>query len=372
MRKILGRDEFFPLPLRERAGVRGILFSAVLIAAGIAASGNFAAFGQNNAGQNNSAGQSSPYHYHAHLTPAQRANLERKAQGLYDVIKAPDWGQRSDHDQYVILSRFLAFSGILSSTPTAHVDEVETLWKKLLDKNPQWKTRPPRDMNVKEYHEAIQKQKDEAKTIEEKAKMWRPWVTGDGAAVEYHHGHYSVAVHQYRIDFLEGGKKFKTITFGYPIAPAFGWNGSQPPDRKIFVIGRSDSGYTRDTMEEETIMGQLEQQGKDPSNWVQPNADYKEFYGVISIDGKILARIPFHRHIPDKALSAVYTAPDGSFAAFLEGHMIYDNDEGQQWEFSYENISGVILWTPKRGLRTVSLDEAKKEFPILEKWHIVP
>jgi hypothetical protein len=116
----------------------------------------------------------------------------------------------------------------------------------------------------------------------------------------------------------------------------------------------------------------LSQKGKDPKRWVQPNADYKEFYGVISIDGKILARIPFHQHIPDKALKPVFADPDGKFAVFLVGHMAGPDDEDPNWGFSYEGISGVILWTPKRGLRTVSLGEAKKEFPILEKWHIVP
>ena len=359
MRKILGRSDFIPLPLRERAGVRGILFLAILIAAG-----SVAAFGQNN-----SAGQSSPYHYHAHLTPAQRANLERKAQGLYDVIKAPDWGQRSDHDQYVILSRFLAFSGILSSTPTAHVDEAETLWKKLLDKNPQWKTRPPRDMNVKEYHEAIQKQKDEAKTIEEKAKMWRPL---DGAVMVYHHGSFRAIIHPYHVDFFRALEKkpFKIITFGYPVMPIIGWNGVFPRDRKIFVLGRSDSGYQHQTMEEWGIMGKLEQEGKDPRNWVQPNADYKEFYGVISIDGKILARIPFHRHIPGLGLKPIFADPDGHFAAFLIGKMVPpgDEDEVSYWGVSYANISGIIVWTPDKSLRTVSPEEAKREFPILKKW----
>ena len=33
MKKIFGRAGFFPLPLREKAGMREILFSAVLIAA---------------------------------------------------------------------------------------------------------------------------------------------------------------------------------------------------------------------------------------------------------------------------------------------------------------------------------------------------
>ncbi len=375
---------------RREARMKRIFWATVLMLAGNLAL--WPAFGQNNS-QDNSAGQA--HHYHAHLTPTQRKMFERKAKELYGVMKVPSWIQRSDHDQYVILSRFLAYSGILSSTPTARVDEAEGLWKNLLDKNPRWKTRPPRDMNVKEYHEAIQKQKDEGKTIEEKAKTWRP---KDTIAWLYHDGSRLAAVHQYRIDFFnipksvecyatrlnvrscdklspglpdfvkfkKGGqdynlKPFKTITFGQPItiAPVSGAD--------IIAIGASD-GYGWLDFQEEAIMDKLEAEGRHPAHWVQPNANFDEFYGVLSIAGKVLARIPFHEHIPDKALKVAFSDPDGKLAAFLVGQMAHDYDEGPGWGFSYRSVSGVIVWTPKRGLRTLSPSEAKKEFPILKRY----
>ncbi len=353
------------------------------------------AFGQNNS-QDNSAGQA--HHYHAHLTPTQRKMFERKAKELYGAIKAAGWSQRSDHDQYVILSRFLAYSGILSSTPTAHVDEAEGLWKNLLDKNPRWKTRPPRDMNVKEYHEAVKKQENEATTIKEKAKTWKPWGSVNTSSTPFYYGTYRASLHPYDFESYKEYpnnklKPFKVIKFGYPIESPWWkvheWQQTFEPDSvgkvKIFALGTSIEGYQPESMEEQAVMGILKQEGEDPSHWVQPNADYKEFYGIISIDGKILARIPFHSHIPDKVLEPYYAAPDGNFAEFLVGDMeeptcppgIHFEDcesglgEGPALEFYAKKA---ILWTPKNGLRTVSLDEARNEAKkhVPKTWNIVP
>ncbi len=332
--------------------MRKIFWVAVLMFAG-----NLAVFGQNSQAQSQQA-ESRELHHRAWQTDI------AKWKPLLDQYHA---GKLDDHDGTAILFHMLTDYGLLHSTGTAAVEALSQEYQALIKKHPDYMINTPMRTHQQEAARGALKKKGQ--DLAEKRKNWTPQ---DGTTIDYHHGPYSAAVHQYRIDFAKNGKKFKMITFGYPVMPAFGWNGSQPPNRKIFVIGRSKSGYTRDTLEEGAIMRQLESGGKDPSNWVQPNANYKEFYGVISIDGKVLAQIPFHQHIPDKALQPVFADPDGKFAAFLVGHMAGPDDEDPNWGFSYEGVSGVILWTPKRGLRAVSLDEAKKEFPILEKWHIVP
>jgi len=306
-----------------------------------------------------------PRFYREPLTQDERTDYQHQAQSFYGMMKAPDWGKRSDHDQYIILFRLISDYATLDSTGTARAQEAQGLWNKLLAKEPQWRDNPPQDRTFKEQRDLIRKQQAKAQAIAEKAKTWRPDASN------------------YQMSFFQGrGRKpFKTITFGYPIS----WTGGSSClswflfhhknlKPKIYAVGTDVAGYQPQTWNEHAMMNHLETEGKDLRHlWLYPNASYKEFYGVISTGGKILSQIPFLTHFPNKVLMPIWADPNGSFAAFLIGGMTKDNDdEPGTWFFNYGSATGVIIWTPKKGLRTISIDQAKKEFPILVKWRCLP
>ncbi len=409
---------------RREARMRKIFLSLILIAGGGAA---FAQTPPQNPSQNSSTRKS------ALSLPVKKGFEKRKAE-LETMLSDYRAGKYTDVQGHAILVQMLFACGQLAEKESPDCRAAFKEYHNLNQKHPEFNNPPEFHkkypaltgydlLNIELPSQKAAREKEEKKKqeVQEQAKTWTPL---DANAAMYHNWPYFVIIHSYRIEFykLPSGvtchladgspchehsmgnaayvqeppnsaprffnasfeknghsyslKPFKIMKFGHPIvAPAEApYEQNKHIETKIFAVGSSmdDYGYQGETNQEESVMKLLEGEGQDPSNWVQPNADYKEFYGVISIEGKILAQIPFHQHIPDKALKPVFAASDGRFAAFLVGHMAPPDDEDPHWGFSYEGVSGVILWTPKRGLRTVSLDEVKKEFPILEKWHIIP
>ncbi len=261
------------------------------------------------------------------------------------------------------------------------------LEKEFFAKHPEWRYAPPRDRNVKEFHDAELKQRKEAADIDEKIRSWKPL---DTHAFLYHDGPFVALLYQYRVEFYrlppgvecfdplfrrgaacsevpaggvgaataydnalriefkKGGaayqlKPYRVITFSYPVSSAT--FESHTRDVKAFAIGVRDSGYERSSIGEEAVMGRLSDEGQNPKGWRQDKADQAEFYGVLSTDGKILAKIP------------VPPGPD---------------DETSDWGFVLPTPSWAIVWTAEGGTRMLSTREAKKEFSVLGQWHIVP
>ena len=426
MRKIFGRAGFFPLPLRERAGVRGILFSVVLIAGWLTVSGGVAVFGQNNSAPQPSNPQpnfftvtpvtstvvappqssidaSAPKELLGKVwvkDPTRRKYLKNQIKEFSQKIEEYRQGKRDDWDGYVLMFMTLQDYGLLGLNQSPECLKLLTEWRALVKKHPDYQKRTSHEFSdQRKAREAWQKRQDE---IKEKAKQ--PFVPKDERARRFCSGNRMAAIYQFRIEFykLPSGvechenskgpwkmsdfyqfglvhhgenidlKPYKIITFGQNLSssefgqfPAANCDGTKK-NCMLIAISAHGHGYGGSDEKEQEIINEMDKEGH-PYKWHNPNADYQEFYGVITTDGKVLGSVPFHAHWPDMVIQPISIWPDGT-ALFALGKFVSDTGDDAEGGTVFADVKEVIVWSKKKGVQRMSADEAEKKFPELRSW----
>lgn len=137
MRKIFGRAGFLPLPLRERAGVRGILFSVFLIAAG-----NFAAFGQNSGTQTQNTAPSATAKESRLMSSAVKKGFEKRKAELETMLADYHAGKYTDVQGHAILVQILFACGQLKEKQSSDCRGALKEYKALNRAHPEFQNPP--------------------------------------------------------------------------------------------------------------------------------------------------------------------------------------------------------------------------------------
>ena len=385
MKKIFGRAGFFPLPLRERAGVRGILFSAVLIAGWLTVSGSVAAFGQNNSapqpsnpqpnfftvtpvtstvvapplpaqGRNQGGKNSSSHRKNREafnkLTLAQRRGFENQISQLKGKLAEYHQGKLGDQDGHAILWNILYRYAILGSTTTPEFQMLKKEYDLLRKKHPEFKKNPP--IELKEQKTAREAADKKEQDIKEMAKNFVPKDTA--IAGIYGREHYLLLVYQYHIEFYalplsisvksappphvhfltlyEGNKNIppsgflrnsdvkhvlsqlninksvKVMSFKHPLQHVSPF--PFKPKKFFWACENLLGKYRGSTSQEDNILRTKYRNGE--MAWSNESAEYHDFCGAVSWDGKIIYRLPFRQHDPD---TAVFIGPLNSQATSI-------------------------------------------------------
>jgi len=98
-------------------------------------------------------------------------------------------------------------------------------------------------------------------------------------------------------------------------------------------------------------------------HWPEGRADYKRFYGIFSIDGKVILKLPFKASFPGRVLAPVYCDPKGQSAAFAVGKAVVRQGEGPRGSYEYRSLGTVIYWSRTSGTTKMSVDEAIRKYP---------
>ena len=302
--------------------MKKVFLSAILILAG-----NSAAFAQTPP-QNPSQWK----HVQVRRSKArQKGNLELDLSRWRLKLNQYHQGQRDDWDGYAILWNMLTDYGLLHSTGTAEAVQLSREYQVLFKKHPEYIQRRflrthGQEARRKAARGALKKK---GQDLEEKRKNWTPL---DNKGVKSDRNKNDLAVvYQYRIEFFHlkpseiepsgivriskiSEKPHKIMTFQDNVINAAPMSCADCTGPAIAVCTDPEQGYFARTKAEQTIVG------RDPIPWHNPKGEFRDFCGVINVDGTIAAQIPGEWN------PTTYTEPlgilsDGKEALFGVGHM---------------------------------------------------
>ncbi len=345
------------------------------------------------------------------LTEDSRREHRERIEGLKEKLREARQGKRDDSDRLAILYRLYMAHFALSEDLTPEARAYRAEGEELLRKHPEFKTNFPFDL--REEREGRERRKRIAAQREAslagKIKTFKP---RDATAKVFWDGDNLMAIHQRRIDFYKlpkgveciveygGGqpvrtlrfngraaqgetsslsfrrgkdavdlKPFKRITFGQALVfPSFvgspaGCDKTAEHCRTVAVAAYGH-GYGASDGDEYEALLRLNEIGR-PFHWTDAKADFQEFYGVVSIDGKVLGQVPFKANWPDIVLSPLYVYEDGTaifgIGRFAPVEKAEECPDGRCERFG--KIREVLVWSPRAGVRRMPLVEAEREFP---------
>lgn len=348
-------------------------------------------------GGNSIVEERSPQRNKEPLSPDLRNLMNSQVVDLKKMLEECHQGKRDEAEKYVILKRMLRAYGVLELNSSTEATAAKKEWDELLLKHPELKKNPPTEL--KEQKEMAAKERAKENQISSKTKTFVP---KDIRAKVYWSGNFLAAIYQFRVElyelpkevepfheygnewqplragewqgstielrFFKGGQRvqlepYKTITFGQKISVqgACKWS-SKNCDYFALFSERIYPGYAFNNEEEREVLLKLKGNGK-PYQWKNTNANYQEFYGVLSTDGKVVGAVPFKAEPPNKILQALYVYPDGT-ALFGVGGAIPDKRDLDSLRFG--DVKEVVVWTKAGGISNMSIAKAIELHPVLK------
>jgi hypothetical protein len=331
------------------------------------------------------------------LTPAERKDLEQRVEKMQPLLDEFHQGKRDDSDGHAIVRKMLQYYSILGSTNTATFQGLLKEWQSLRQKHPEFVTSPPLEL-----HEHTERRANYKKHADEIAARAQHFAPKDARATLFWSGKRLAAVFQRRIEFYEipDGVNFvavhgstdniepvhlhrregaqvdslsfrrgqtpvnltprKVITFGRMLTGS-GWT-----SYGAFAVTASTNGYIANDGDEQEILKRLDDD-KRPFTWNNPTADYQEFYGVISVDGKVLTEIPF-KSTSSAIMQALYSAPDGTVLFGIGSYVELKGEDPEDYGAVFGNVSKVVSWTKEKGIQYLSVSEALDRYPEMKRW----
>ena len=174
--------------------------------------------------------------------------------------------------------------------------------------------------------------------------------------------------HPGRPKFLKDGKQIhlkphKVVRFAYNINAVS--EGSEAeirhPCQYILVSTNMQSPLSIEPSTTEE-MGLVKLRPK--RKWNSGKSEYDEFYGMFSVDGKLVFRAYEKARMPDKWIYRWYIQPDGKMALFAIGRVVLFDDGNYSGE-TLGCVKQVLIWTKGSGVKRVPLEEAMKRYPVL-------
>lgn len=334
------------------------------------------------------------------LKSEERQYRQSRVKEVKELLKEARQGKRDDKEKYVLLRHLLMNYAILEREESdSEVREAKKEWDELLRKRPEFKTNPP-PLEIKEQRELREQTKSRERDLEKKAVSYVP---KDARAKVFWSGQDLVAVFQFRIEFYRlpenvecqreyGGtwqslasgnwqgstqmprfvrngkvislKPHKTISFGEKVAAQGSCSRASKACEFIAVYSEKISpDYSYNDDEEWRVLRKLRADGK-PYKFDNPTADYREFYGVFAVDGRLLGQVPFKAEPPGKILKALHVYPDGT-ALFGLGKAVTNEDDHDYSRFG--GVEQVISWSTDHEVQQFRLQEALEKHPALKK-----
>jgi len=353
----------------------------------------------------NELGEHENKHPEIKLREDMRKDTERNIEEHEGKLKEFRQAKRDYRDAYIILRILTADHIRLRQRGKAleYVREMETLKKK----HPDLVSDPPRELSEqRKTREEFERKKEEIKK--------KPFIPKDSRAVIYQYGNKIAAFFQYRIEFYElpedvgvyFEEEYKELRKpGDPFSPDTGIlrfcpNNSvkvissrrkfDSPEIKVYkckserkikpknvisfrhrldhprfediyqrkevlVCSNPLLGYSGSDQEEKhAIATRLGRYGAYP--WVNQNADFEDFYGVVSIDGNVFFQLPLKSEPPNILVRCFFLSPDGRKAVFGVGEKIVEDEN--EW---IGNIREIIIWEHPDRIRKLN-SESGNEF----------
>lgn len=94
--------------------------------------------------------------------------------------------------------------------------------------------------------------------------------------------------------------------------------------------------------------------------WVNHGAEFKDFCGALTLDGKVLFRLPFSQHYPDKLLRVIEVSNEGKKAVILVGEKVTYTDADDK-SFMVGNPRQVYIWDFPDKIRVFSFEDKSEE-----------
>lgn len=331
------------------------------------------------------------------LSPTQRKDFELRLEKMQPLLNEFHQGKRDDSDGHAIIRKMLQYYSILGSTNTTTFQGLLKEWQSLRQKHPEFVTSPPLEL-----HEHAERRAGYRQHEDHIAVRAEHFVPRDARATLFWSDKHLAAVFQRRIEFYEipdgvdfvavhgstaniepvhlhrregtqvDGLSFrrgqtsinvtptKVITFGRMLV-ASGWT-----SYGAFAVTASTNGYIANDGDEQEILKRLDD-NKRSFTWNIPTADYQEFYGVISVDGKVLTEIPF-RSNPNSIMQALYSAPDGTVLFGIGSYVEPKGEDPEDYGTVFGNVSKVVSWTKEKGIQHLSVSEALNRYPEMKRW----
>lgn len=334
------------------------------------------------------------------LSAEERQHRQTRVKEVKEFLKEARAGKRDDAEKYVLLRHLLMNYAILEVEDTdLEVREAKREWDELLRKHPEFKSNPP-PLEIKEQRALREQTESRERDLERKAESFVP---KDTRAKVFWSGNRLAAIYQFRIEFfdlpenvephieygdkwqtlrgkgkwqgatfeirfMEGEKSValkptKTITFGEKISAAGGCQYTSVSCEHLAVYTEGVyPGYSPSDQEEWAVIRKL--RGMERTyKWNDPRADFQEFYGVLTIAGKILVKIPFQAAPPDKIAKVLHVYPDGT-AVFGVGSAIPSDADPDHLRFGA--VKEIVSWSKMDGVKKESASKAKERFPELK------
>jgi hypothetical protein len=337
------------------------------------------------------------------LTSAQRKDFEARLEKLRPLLNEYKQGKRDDVDGNAIMHQMLQYYGILGSSTTAECQQLLAEWRALQQKHPEYRADPP--LEISEHRVAREVSRKHHEDITAKAANFVP---KDSVASVFWSGRNIAAVFQHRIEFYElpegvdcvapfrspenvkpislhrregtrldnlhfrgpsgefSTKPKKTITFGRRVQIAKHMDHAAK-NISAFAVLAYGSGYVASEAEEQEVLQELDKR-KQQFAWNGSGADYQEFYGVLSVDGRILARIPFKASAPESVMEALYSGPDGESVFGIGKYVEIEDSSAEGPSSVFGGVSEIVVWSPLRGIAHLTVAQAMQQYPVMKEW----
>lgn len=306
------------------------------------------------------------------LGPRDKSYIEHKRKQIAEFGKMLEEfhdGRRSDGDGYAIIDRLIWAHGAIGVPDPAAVEKLQTEFKEILARHPEFRTNRPRLSDDVKREEDWKRQAAER---EEKLKTWEP---ADSVPIKsYFDGKWVLAAYSYRLEFYEADSNLmipleyghsvitnrlpeqlsqhlsegkarlrETIAFEHVIAhkPTF----PLPENRFILACADRFAHYKPGPNAEGELIG-------GSRHWSNPNADIKgEKCLVLSIDGKTRFEFSIHSDPPQSYVMPLGVAPDGSSALLGEGEAVMYEEKAGGW--GMDRCLNYVLWTRNEGVKRI-------------------
>ncbi|HVC09753.1 MAG TPA: hypothetical protein VNH15_07440 [Elusimicrobiota bacterium] len=282
--------------------------------------------------------------------------FEHDLQTMKPKLAAIRQGKLSPHDSFVVYRRMMMDYSGLGLMKSTEAVAISNEWKEFMGQHPQLLAHPPTDIELpeeraaREAYEAARKKK--IAEVNAEAKHFVPKDSESLDTLGY--GRHMVLVYQYHLEFydLPAGmeikrkrpsrispiqlyvngqvvyrsniaalelKPFKVMTFQHRIQTSRDGSGPLEFHNFIWVCDDLVGGYSFSTDEEYLILSRYPH-GIMP--WLNKSAEYKEFCGAISPEGKIIYQLPIKQHVPDTAFKLWDMNRDDTATRILVGRVI--------------------------------------------------
>ena len=345
-----------------------LLYAAILAAAvmPLCAQGQGHQNSQPSASQQDLANRANTKALREQIRLAIRKASQGKLAELQSMLKDYHAGKYTARQGHAILFRLLLTYSVLGSTQSLDCQAARAEYKQLRKEHPEFVKHPMQDLfNIELPSQKAARGAEEGheQQLKEEAKNFMP--TDSNVSAIYGYGNHAVFLYQFKLAFFNlppefevksrnpnsslpiltlyrnnqiiynseispaklGFKPFKVLSFYYDLQPA----GEIGPEKfKYFIWACEDvlhdGQYAGSNDNEREILEKRYNNGAMP--WVDKSADYKNFCGAISLDGKIIYQLPIKQHSPDTLFNVSPIMNSSGTSIYINvGQRIYETDE---------------------------------------------